>query len=144
MSGYLLDTNVVSELVRGVPAQRVVEFFLAHQDLWLSTIVVHEVEFGLRRLPDGQRRRDLETRIAALFTNYADSVLPLERTDAEWAARFRVQEQRSGRTLELGDALIAGTAKAHDLVLVTRNVADFQWLEIQVLDPWDSHPPRSP
>lgn len=144
MSGYLLDTNVVSELVRDVPTRSVVEFFLAHHDLWFSTIVVHEVEFGLGRMPDGQRKRDVEAKTAALFANYADRVLPLERPDAEWAARFRVQEQRSGRVLELGDALIAGTAKAHDLVLVTRNVADFQWLEIQVLDPWDSQPLRAP
>ncbi|MDE2970002.1 MAG: PIN domain-containing protein [Chloroflexota bacterium] len=128
MSGYLLDTNVVSELVRETPTSRVVDFFLAHQDLWLSTIVVHELEFGLRRLPEGQRKRALEAKIDALFTNYADSILPLERPDAEWAARFRAQEQRSGRVLELGDALIAGTARAHDLVLVTRNVTDFLWL----------------
>ena len=54
-----------------------------------------------------------------------------------WAAQFLVQEQRSGRTLQLGDALVAETAKAHDLAVTTRNVADFRGLNVEVVNPRD-------
>ena len=58
------------------------------------------------------------------------------RVGVEWAARFRAQAQRSGRTLDLGDALIAGTAKTHDLAIATRNVRDFDALDVKVVNPW--------
>ena len=66
-----------------------------------------------------------------------DRILPLDRTGAEWVAQFRVQAQHSGLTLNLGDALIAGTAKAHDLAVATRNVRDFEGLGVDVVNPWD-------
>ena len=137
MSGYLLDTNVVSEVIRSVPAPRVETFFIENDDLWLSSIVVHELEYGVRRMAQGQRRRRLQADLSRLFAEYQDRVLPLERTGAEWAAQFRVESQRAGRTLELGDALIAGTAKSHDLIVATRNVADFHHLNLEVINPWD-------
>ena len=62
---------------------------------------------------------------------------PLERNGAEWAAEFRVQAQSSGRTLELGDALIAGIARANDLAVATRNITDFNGLDVKVVNPWD-------
>ena len=65
-------------------------------------------------------------------------VLPLERMGAEWAAHFRAQAHRAGRVLDLGDALIAGTAKTHNLALATRNVADFEKLDLAVFDPWET------
>ena len=72
------------------------------------------------------------------FTSgYEDRILPLDRTGAEWAAQFRVQAQHSGLTLNLGDALIAGTAKAHDLAVATRNVRDFEGLGVDVVNQWD-------
>ena len=137
MSGYLLDTNVVSEVIRSVPAPRVETFFIENDDLWLSSIVVHELEYGVRRMAQGQRRRRLQADLSRLFAEYQDRVLPLERAGAEWAAQFRVESQRAGRTLELGDALIAGTAKSHDLIVATRNVADFHHLNLEVINPWD-------
>ena len=76
--------------------------------------------------------------MARLTEEYEDRILPLERRGAEWAARFRVQTQRFGSTLQLGDALIAGTAKTHDLFLVTRNVTDFQGLNLEAVNPWDN------
>ena len=136
MSGYLLDTNVVSETMRSVPDARVVTFLAEHDDLWLSSIVVHELEYGVRRLPQGRRRSGLEADLLRFTTEYEDRILPLDRVGAEWAARFRVLAQRSGRTLDLGDALIAGTAKAHDLTVATRNIADFQSADVELVNPW--------
>ena len=137
MTGYLLDTNVVSEVIRSAPPPRVGAFFIENDDLWLSSIVVHELEYSVQRMAQGQRRSGLQANLSRLIEEYEDRILPLERRGAAWAAQFRVQAQRSGRALELGDALIAGTAKAHDLAVATRNVADFQRLDVEVVNPWD-------
>ena len=138
MIGYLLDTNVISEVVRATPHPGVVTFLAEHADLWLSSIVIHELDYGVRRLPQGQRRTHLQASLLRLTTEYEDRILPLDRTGAEWAAQFRVQAQHAGLTLDLGDALIAGTAKAHDLAIATRNTADFEHLGVAVVSPWES------
>ena len=99
--GYLLDTNVISEIVRGAPHPGVVTFLAEHEDLWLSSIVVHELEYGVRRVPQGQRRTHLQASLLRLTTEYDDRILPLDRTSAEWAAQFRAQAQHAGLTLDL-------------------------------------------
>ena len=138
MNGYLLDTNVISEVIRSTPHARVVTFLTAHDELWLSSIVIHELEYGLQRLAQGQRRSNLQDSLLGIIAEYEDRILPVERVGAEWAAKFRVHAQRSGRTLDLGDALIAGTAKTHDLAIATRNVRDFEGLEVEVVNPWET------
>ncbi len=137
MNGFLLDTNVVSELTRSTPDTRVMAFLAAHHDLWLSAVVVHELEFGLQLLPHGQRRDLLSAALAGIVDEYQDRILPIDREGAEWAAFFRSQAHRGGRVLDLGDALIAGTARAHDLSVATRNVADFSGLDVNVINPWE-------
>lgn len=136
MTGYLLDTNVVLETMRRAPDLQVVTFLTEHDDLWLSTIVLHELDCGLRLLEQGRTRDRLQADLAGLAAEYEDRILPLDRAAAEWAAQFRAQSQHSGRVLDLGDALIAGTAKANGLCVATRNVADFQHLDIDVTNPW--------
>ena len=138
MSGFLLDTNLVSELTKDAPDSRVVAFLAAQDDLWLSAIVLHELEFGLNRLPPGRRRDRISAALSALFTEYEDRILPLDRPEAEQAATLREQAHRSGRLLHLGDALIAGTARAHDLSVATRNVVDFGGLDVGVVNPWET------
>ena len=138
MSGFLLDTNVVSETVKPTPEPRVVAFLVDQSDLWLSTIVLHEMDFGLNLLPQGRRRDRLSLAITAFVTEYEDRILSVGRSEAGEASALRAQARRSGRVLSLGDALIAGTAKAHDLCVVTRNVTDFYDLDIEVANPWES------
>ena len=138
MSGFLLDTNVVSELTKDVSDSRVVAFLAIQDDLWLSTIVLHELEFGLHLLPLGRRRDRISAALAAFVVEYEDRVLPVGRQEAEQAAALRAQARRSGRVLHVSDALIAGTAKAHGLVVATRNVADFDGLEVDITNPWET------
>ena len=114
-----------------------IAFLNRHRELWVSCIVVHELEYGLRLLPPGRRREGLQAVVARLVTEYAGRILPLDRREAEAAAELRAHAQRSGRVLHLGDALIAGTAKAHDLAVATRNVTDFEGLDLDVTDPWE-------
>lgn len=136
MSGYLLDTNVVSELTNDVPNAQVVAFLLHHDDLWLSSVVIHELEYGLRLLPEGRRRDRLHAAHAGILAIYGDRILPLDRAGAELAAAMRADARRSGRILDLGDALIAGIAQANSLAVATRNVRDFDGLDVDIVNPW--------
>ena len=138
MNGYLLDTNVISELTKESPDPRVIEFLSEHENLWLSTIVMHELEFGLQLLPEGSRRYSLQVVLSEFIAEHQDRILPVDRKKAEWAARLRSQARRSGRVLHLGDALIAGTARVHGLSVVTRNTEDFAGLDIRVRNPWEA------
>ncbi len=139
MSGVLLDTNVVSELTRKAPAPPVIAFLSERDDLWLSALVLHELEFGLRLLPRGRRRDALRGVLSEFIRHYEDRVLPVDEKAAVWAARFRAEAREQGCPLDLGDALIAGTARAHDLSLATRNVRDFEGFDLPVTNPWDCH-----
>jgi len=136
MSGYLLDTNVISELTKDPPAPQVVTFLTQQHDLWLSVVVIHELEFGVQGMPDGRRRDRVSAFYGAFIDQHAGRVLPVERTVAEHAAQLRAQARRAGRDLHLADALIAGTAVVHNLILATRDVKDFAALDVDVVNPW--------
>ena len=138
MTGYLLDTNLVSELSNDVPNPGVISFLIEHDDLWLASVVVHELEYGLQLLPEGQRRNRLYASHEDILTRYDDRILPLDRPAAESAALLRAEARCSGRTLDLGDALIAGIAKANGLTIATRNVRDFDGLDIEIVNPWEA------
>lgn len=138
MSGFLLDTNVVSEMTKRTPDARVVAFLTEQDDCRLPVMAVHELEFGIQLLPQGRRRLNLEATLRAILAEYGSHILPLGRREMEWAARFRARARRAGRALDLGDALIAGTAKVHELSLATRNTRDFDYLDLDVTDPWET------
>lgn len=137
MTGFLLDTNVVSEAIKPVPDRRVTEFlYHRHDRLWLSVIVLHEMEYGVHLLPRGRRRLAVATLIAGIVTNYGDRILPVNRAAAVRAARLRARARRAGRPGQTADALIAGTAAANDLVVATRDTGDFAPFDVDVLNPW--------
>ena len=138
MNGFLVDTNVVSELTRDVPDARVLAFLVDHDDLWLPAIVLHELDFGIGLLPPGRRRDSIGAILSTFVTEYGDRILPVGYSEAIQAAEFRAQMHSSGRTLDLGDALIAGTAKTNALAIATRNVRNFENLDLEVVNPWDS------
>ena len=138
MSRYLLDTNVVSEIVKAAPDLKVLSFLAEQEELWLSAIVLHELEYGLNLLPQGRRREDLRTSLLAFVETYADFVLPVGRAESEEAALLRAHARRAGHVLHLADALVAGTASVHNLILATRNVKDFTALDVELFSPWES------
>lgn len=137
MSGYLLDTNVVSELAKQNPNEAVTRYLNYQDDLWLPAIVVEELELGVQLLPEGRRRNDLRGWLSQFLTNFEGRIMTIGRREAEWAAVFQARAHLSGRALELGDALIAGTAMANSMTIVTRNVKDFGSLDLEVFNPWD-------
>ena len=138
MSGFLLDTSVISELTRDAPHSRVTAFLADCEDLWLSAVVLHELDFGVALLPPGRRREGIRATLSAFTSEYADRVLPVGRPEAARGAALRARAHRAGRVLDMGDALIAGTAAAHDLAIATRNIRDFDGLELDVMNPWDA------
>lgn len=138
MRGYLLDTNVVSELTKSPPSLQVTSFLTQQSELWLSVIVIHELEFGVQRMPVGKRRDQLRAFYLSFFEHHEGRVLPVERSVAERAAQLRVQGEREGRVLHMPDALIAGTAMVHNLILATRNFKNLPALGVEVVDPWKS------
>ena len=136
MSGYLLDTNVISELTKAAPCESVVAFLSKYEDFWLSAILVHEIEYGVRFLPQGRRRERLTEILATVVRIYEDRILLLDRLGAEWSAELRARARKAGRNLDLGDALVAGIAKAHGLAVVTRNDRHFDGLGVDTVNPW--------
>ena len=143
MSGHLLDTDVVSELTKAAPAAGVVAFLAEHDDLWLSSLVLHELEFGLQLMQHGPSRDALRLMLGELTSEFGARIVTLGRREAEWAARLRAQARQAGHAPDLRDALLAGIAKAHDLAIATRRVRDFDGLDVAVSDPWDRAPAES-
>ena len=139
MRGYLVDTNVVSELTKSAPDSGVISFLTSRDDLWLSSVVIHELEYGMNLLPQGRRRDRIDVAISTFTSEYENRILAVGRPEAEQAALLRAQARRSGRVLHLGDALIAGTAKAHGLWVATHNVSDFAGLDIRTYNPWEEN-----
>jgi toxin FitB len=135
---YLLDTNVISELVRTTPDRRVVAWFRGVPDaaLHLSVLTLGEIRRGVERLAAGTRREKLrvwlETELPGWF---GDRVLTV---DAGVADRWGRLLSEVGRPVPAVDSLLAATALHHELRFVTRNVADFALPGLEVVNPWSS------
>lgn len=136
MNGIVLDTNVVSETVRPEPDANVMAFLSSEPNLWLSAIVVHELEYGIELLAPG-RRRDAIASVVRRLVSEVRRIVHVGAAEAEHAAELRAQARRAGRTLELSDALIAATAGVRRLALATRNVSDFEGLDLRLINPWE-------
>lgn len=136
MTKYILDTNVVSELARPAPSPQVIAFLQREADLWMSTILFHELAYGLERVRDAARKPKLLAFIDAMKARFENRTLVVDMAVAETAGRLRAFAATRGRTLAPLDSLMAATAIAHDATLATRNTKDFLDLGIDVIDPW--------
>ena len=135
----LLDTNVVSEWVRPSPDPGVARFLaeLDEDRAFLSVVTVAELRFGIERLKAGVRRSRLEQWVTVeLAERFAGRVLGVDVALAELWGVVLARGRTLGRPLSAMDALIAATASAHALTIVTRNVADFQPLGLSLYNPW--------
>ena len=136
MTGYLLDTSVILELTKPDPEVQVIEFLNANDDLWLPAIVMYELEFGLQILPEGRRRERLRSLQSSLLDENENRIIPIGHGEAEMTAILQAEARRSGDNISLADCLVAGTARVHDLIVVTRNVRDFAPLSVTIHNPW--------
>lgn len=139
MNGFLLDTNVISELTKPTPHESVIEFLAQDREFWISTVTLHELAFGIALMSAGKRRDAIAQIVDDFAREYQDRIILVGQDEAHEAAQLRARAQKSGQTIPLGDALIAGVASNHRLVVVTRNVSDFQGLGVEILNPWQEH-----
>ena len=139
MSGWLLDTNILSELRRLRPEPKVVAFVAAQplERLFVSAVSFAEIRFGIELAPDPVRRAELQTWLAQrLRPMFEDRVLPVSE-DVMFRWRLLVEEGRkAGHTFSQPDLIIAATALQHGLTVVTRDTADYARARVTVFNPW--------
>jgi predicted nucleic acid-binding protein len=140
MSGFLVDTNCVSELVRQDPEQRVMDWFDAADErlLFLSVLTLGEIRKGSALLGQSKRRARLESWLEAdLQTRFAGRILPIDAAIADRWGVLAARSQAKGKHLAVIDGLLAATALHHNLTVVTRNANDFADVQVSVLNPWE-------
>jgi predicted nucleic acid-binding protein len=135
----VLDTNVLSALMRTNPEAVVVEWLDRQpaDSVWLTSITVFEARFGLALLPRGRRRTGLERAFERVLTeDLSNRVLTLDEMAATTAGQLAADRQRVGRIVDLRDTLIAGIAQSRRATIATRNARHFEGLDVPVVDPW--------
>jgi predicted nucleic acid-binding protein len=140
MSGFLLDTNLISEAVRVRPDPNVENWVrAADQDLlYLSVLTLGEIHKGLAGLAQGKRRTRLETWLEVeLQVRFSGRILPINAGVADRWGLLEADAKSKGKPLSTIDGLLAATAVHHNLTIITRNVADFNGISVPVLNPWE-------
>jgi toxin FitB len=134
----VLDTSVLSELMRGTPEQAVSDWLnrQPRTSIWLTSITVFEMHFGLETLPLGRRRTALLHAFERLLEKLDHRVVPLDHDAAQRAAELMARWQKHGRPRDWRDTMIAGIALAHYATLATRNTSHFADAGITLVDPW--------
>ena len=135
----LVDTNVVSEPLRGAPEPPVAGWLdsQALETLYLSAITVAELRFGVRSLPAGRRRdrldEDLEGQVLPMF---AGRVLSFDLAASQAYAELMAKARSEGRTIPVSDGYIAATAAANGMMVATRDTAPFEAAGLRTVNPW--------
>jgi predicted nucleic acid-binding protein len=141
VSGFLLDTNVPSELIKPTPNARVRDRVAAQDNasLYLSVVSVGELRRGLTVLPQSKRRQQLERWFEQyLLPLFAGRILPVTQSVSNRWGVLDGQCQLRGSPLNTADGMIAATALESGLTVVTRNMKDFDGLGVTLLNPWDA------
>lgn len=135
----ILDTNVLSELMKPAPARGVVDWMAGQPatNLYTSSITQAEILHGLLLLPPGRRRRALEAAATAMFAeDFAGRVLGFGTDAAQPYAQIATDRRRAGRPISHFDAQIAAIARFTGAAIATRNTPDFVGCGVTLIDPW--------
>lgn len=141
LSGFLLDTSCISELVRPEPEPRVVDWIEAVDEamLYLSVLTIGEIRKGVAGLPQGRRRTRLETWLELeLQARFAGRIVPIDAAIADRWGLIAAEAKRRGKALSVIDGLLAATALHRNLTMVSRNASDFTNARVEVLNPWEA------
>jgi predicted nucleic acid-binding protein len=141
MSGFLLDTNCISELVSPKPEPRVLNWMEAADEatLYLSVLTIGEIRKGVAGLTQGKRRTQLETWLEVdLQARFSGRIMPIDRAIADRWGLLTAEATRKGNPLSVIDGLLAATALRHNLTVVSRNSSDFSNTPVPVLNPWEA------
>jgi len=134
----VLDTNVLSALMRQAPDTRVVIWLdgQSRTSVWTTSITVLEIRFGLQIMAAGKRRSLLSEAFESLLDKMGRRIAPFDDEAAGQSAELMASRQGKGRPVELRDTMIAGIVLARHATLATRNVAHFEDLTVPVVNPW--------
>ncbi|WP_150461140.1 type II toxin-antitoxin system VapC family toxin [Nesterenkonia ebinurensis] len=135
----VLDTNVVSEAMRPEPDPSVLRWLntQAADTLYLSSVTLAELLFGITALPDGARKHRLAQALDRLLALFPNRVLPFDQEAARRYADMVVAAREAGRPLPTADGYLAATAAAHGFVVATRNIQHFEDTGVELINPWD-------
>jgi predicted nucleic acid-binding protein len=140
----IVDTNVVSELMRPSPSAVVVGWVHANErELYTTSITLAEIHYGIQRLADGRRKQLLRSTAEEVFLQFEERVLAF---DAEAALAYAIvvnDRDRAGLPIDGFDAQIAAICRTHRAALVTRNTKDFQGTGVEIINPWQPAQPAS-
>jgi hypothetical protein len=134
----IVDTNVLSEEMKPVPAAPVLAWFRRQSAAGLFTTAVCQAEIlvGVAMLPDGRRKFDREAAAHSVLGLFDGRILPFDSAAAAAYAEIVTARQHIGRPINDFDAQIAAIARSRDMALATRNSADFEDIGLRVIDPW--------
>lgn len=134
----IVDTNVISELMRPAPSPTVVKWVRAHsqRELYTTSVTLAEVRYGIERLEGGRRKESFQAAADEIFARFEEYVLPFDRAAAIHYAAIVSARDRAGLPIDGFDAQIAAICRTHKAVLATRNVKDFHSTGIEITDPW--------
>jgi predicted nucleic acid-binding protein len=136
---FILDTNVISELLRRDPSPAVegrLKMFPS-DDFFTTAVSVAEIRFGLAILPGKKRRQSLQARVEGILGEvFSGRILPFDSAATEAYAQIAGERRAAGRPISLFDAQIAAIARTHAATLITRNVRDFEGCKLTLVDPW--------
>jgi predicted nucleic acid-binding protein len=136
---FLIDTNVISELMRATPAPSVLSWFSTQDPstLYLSAVTEAELRTGIAILPAGQRREGLKAALdATIAEDFDGRILPFDTDAAKTYAEIAANRRSAGRPIADADCQIAAIARATGMLVVTRNTRDFEGCGIDVINPW--------
>ena len=136
---FLVDTNVISEWVKPRPDAGVITWMdeVDEDRVFISVVSLAELRHGVERMAAGARRRRLDEWLKEeLPQRFEGRILSIDPTVAEAWGRIVARCEKAGRPISAIDGFIAATAEAHDLILITRNVSDFEFSVKEIVNPW--------
>lgn len=136
----ILDTNVVSEIMRPRPSEIVIKWLDRQPwaSVWTTSITVFEIDFGLKVMPSGKRRDTYTAGFKGILDRMEDRIAPFDTEAAEHTSSLMASRKAHGRARELRDTMIAGIVLSRHATLATRNVRDFDDLSRNLVDPWSA------
>ncbi len=139
----VLDTNVLSELMRPAPTLLIVDWVdavSAREDVAITAITVAEILYGIERLPEGRRKQQLGGVAAMMFEeDFAGAIFSFDAEAAVHYAQRVATSEAAGRPVSMADAQIAAICLYHGATLATRNTKDFEPFGVALVNPWDQH-----
>lgn len=135
----IVDTNIISELMRPMPSVAVATWLDGQdtQSLYLTSITLAELRYGIGMLPEGQRKQRLATQFEAYIDRgFEGRVLDFTAAAAGYYAQIMVHRKNSGRPMSMADGQIAAIAREHHFAIATRNEKDFELCELELINPF--------